>query len=899
MSSQIPTLLNPDFLTSGLSRGFYEFVNKVGDARSKQEEDRHVTEELASLKIKLNYPDLPSVNYNYITRLIYCDILGHNVDFGHIHAVKLAQSAKGLWEKRVGYLACSLFLDETHELSIMLINTLQKDLQSNNYLEICSALTALCHVLNPEIIPAILKLVEEKLTHKNYLVKKKAIMVFQRLFHESPDLIKHLDEKFRQILTEKEPEILSAILSLYVDFVKVDPNKYKDLVPILINILEQVIDKWLPISYDYHGLPAPWIQMKIIEIMGLLAKDDEKAISMLHPQALSTIVNKSPHLNPLKIITRFLKSRNNNLKYLGLISLSEIDTIWWMEGQWWGEEQMNIIVECLEEKDDSLRKKVLDLLYKMVNSQNVVVIVENMINALRETLITDKFSPGNLLERETIDNVFKIISKDSGGEEGDGDGEKGGEEGDDNGKYQEMGKFAISEAIKILENSNDESPTNLLLWSLRIIGEFSNYIENQEEIMNKMCKFLMMQEEDANREIQSRVITTLLKCVSRTKNCPDEVLKAVTKCTESSSGREFIILSSNLVLLDNVFKPISKDDFKVDEPLSFLNDFVEEALKNGAKPYNPILITREETNSELKIRYEAYEKPDDDNNKYYSKSLFVPHYNNTSFSLIDKNLSSFSYKNDFNKKRVEDSFVDEYEEYDPRKSVVSPKLLKFSSQNWSREGYKANQEASKKPPNSSSVNPNYRTSKKAVATTSINTKSVIISEKERLASALFSGSSKIRSPRKNVVSDIQHDIANLKLGSSSNEFAGFWTKMVHERNEEIVGELVIDNVEIIKQRLENGLNNNSFYGFEFGDHELQGKFRVVEIINNEAIVVSKYTNPNDTFSTSSSSSFSENNLILLHFKLQQLLCTYTIKTDIETILDDVTKELKPYFMWGE
>lgn len=73
--------------------------------------------------------------------------------------------------------------------------------------------------------------------------------------------------------------------------------------------------------------------------------------------------------------------------------------MWWMEGQWWGEEQMNIIVDCLEEKDDSLRKKVLDLLYKIVNSQNVVVIVENMINALRVTSITDEFSRKLLVNR--------------------------------------------------------------------------------------------------------------------------------------------------------------------------------------------------------------------------------------------------------------------------------------------------------------------------------------------------------------------------------------------------------------------------------------------------------------------------------------------------------------------
>jgi len=47
---------------------------------------------------------------------------------------------------------------------------------------------------------------------------------------------------------------------------------------------------------------------------------------------------------------------------LGLIALSEVDPVWWVEGEWWGEEQMRIIVDCLEEKDDSLKRKVCLLL---------------------------------------------------------------------------------------------------------------------------------------------------------------------------------------------------------------------------------------------------------------------------------------------------------------------------------------------------------------------------------------------------------------------------------------------------------------------------------------------------------------------------------------------------------
>jgi hypothetical protein len=36
--------------------------------------------------------------------------------------------------KRVGYLATSAFLDENHNLIILIVNTLQQDLKNDNYL---------------------------------------------------------------------------------------------------------------------------------------------------------------------------------------------------------------------------------------------------------------------------------------------------------------------------------------------------------------------------------------------------------------------------------------------------------------------------------------------------------------------------------------------------------------------------------------------------------------------------------------------------------------------------------------------------------------------------------------------------------------------------------------------
>ncbi|RIB03451.1 hypothetical protein C2G38_2122971, partial [Gigaspora rosea] len=140
------------------------------------------------------------------------------------------------------------------------------------------------------------------------IVRKKAVMIFSRLFHDAPDTMIHLDKKFRQMLTERDPSVFNT----------------------------------MSFSRIYKAI--------IFECI--------RAILRLHPQTLSTIIHKSPNLNLLNVITRFLKSNNQNLKYLELTCLSEIDPMWWIKGEWWGKEQMNIIADCLEERDDTLKRKM-------------------------------------------------------------------------------------------------------------------------------------------------------------------------------------------------------------------------------------------------------------------------------------------------------------------------------------------------------------------------------------------------------------------------------------------------------------------------------------------------------------------------------------------------------------
>ena len=41
-------------------------------------------------------------------------------------------------------------------------------------------------------------------------------------------------------------------------------------------------DHRLPRDYDYHRMPAPWIQTKILEILAALGADDQKASEKMY-----------------------------------------------------------------------------------------------------------------------------------------------------------------------------------------------------------------------------------------------------------------------------------------------------------------------------------------------------------------------------------------------------------------------------------------------------------------------------------------------------------------------------------------------------------------------------------------------------------------------------------------
>ena len=81
----------------------------------------------------------------------------------------------------------------------------------------------------------------------------------------------------KKALCDREPSVMAAALSLYLQEIKDNPRKYRELAGSFVIILKQVIEHKLPKEFDYHRMPAPWIQMKILKILEILGRGDQKA----------------------------------------------------------------------------------------------------------------------------------------------------------------------------------------------------------------------------------------------------------------------------------------------------------------------------------------------------------------------------------------------------------------------------------------------------------------------------------------------------------------------------------------------------------------------------------------------------------------------------------------------
>uniref|UniRef100_UPI003AAA5824 AP-4 complex subunit epsilon-1 n=1 Tax=Centroberyx gerrardi TaxID=166262 RepID=UPI003AAA5824 len=622
-------------------------IRGITELTSKHDEEKLIQRELSSIKEQVSSPNTSMRQMKELmVRAIYCEMLGYEASFSYIHAIKLAQQGTVL-EKRVGYLAVSLFLNESHELLLLLVNTVLKDLQSTNLIEVCMALTVVSQVFPKDMIPAILPLVEEKLNHPKEIIRRKAVLALYKFYLIAPNQVQHIHNKFRKALCDKDPGVMTASLHIYLQMIKENPDGYKDLTASFVTILKQVVGGKLPMDFNYHSVPAPWLQIQLLRILSLLGKNDQSTSEMMYEvldeslrraemnhnityailyecvKSIYTIHPKADLLEKAaKCIGNFVLSPKINLKYLGLKALTYVVQ---QDANLALQHQMTII-ECLDHSDLIIKRETLELLFRITNGQNVAVIVEKMLEFLRLSTddyttidlvgkvaeLAEKYAPDNEWFIETMNTVFSL-----GGDMMQPDIPNSFlrllSEGFDNVEEDlQLRLFAVDSYVSLLQGEPAKLPQRFLQVISWVLGEYSHLREGLEAatVLRLLAKLLDMKR--TSSETKSWVLMAMTK-ISEGPAC----VCVAQEVSERYSGsldtvlrqrvQELQHLSQGSELRDRVLpRNAGLEPLEVDSSLSFLDGFVSEALAAGAAPYKPPHQRQEELAQAKALSLEPY-----------------------------------------------------------------------------------------------------------------------------------------------------------------------------------------------------------------------------------------------------------------------------------------------------
>jgi len=341
------------------------------------------------------------------------------------------------------------------------------------------ALCSIANISGLEMIQALHVEVQHILVSKSSTpnVRKKAGLCLLRLVRTSPNLVagREFAPHVAQLLQDRHLGVLTSTMSLLNGLAGQHPSDYETLIPYVVHILGMlVLKKACAREYLYYRTPSPWLQIKLLKFLQLYphaispeangaggphkkspkggppAQQNKAYVSQLRSVVskiltetdVSDSINKSnaDHAvlfeavnlivcwgpagpvqlrdGAMKLLGKFISVREPNIRYLGLMTMARLAQL---EGSADGvkKHQATVLVS-LKDADISVRRRALDLLFVMCDTDNAERIVDELVAhlaladaAIREEMVlkiailAEKYATDL---RWYVDTVLKLIS---------------------------------------------------------------------------------------------------------------------------------------------------------------------------------------------------------------------------------------------------------------------------------------------------------------------------------------------------------------------------------------------------------------------------------------------------------------------------------------------------------
>ncbi|XP_072260958.1 AP-3 complex subunit delta-1 isoform X2 [Pyxicephalus adspersus] len=383
-----------------------------GIRNHKEDEAKYISHCIDEIKQELKQDNI-AVKANAVCKLTYLQMLGYDISWAAFNIVEVMSASKFTF-KRIGYLAASQCFHEGTDVIMLTTNQIRKDLSSPNQYDTGVALTGLSCFVTPDLARDLANDIMTLMSHTKPYIRKKAVLIMYKVFLKYPESLRPAFPRLKEKLEDPDPGVQSAAVNVICELARRNPKNYLSLAPLFFKLMTSSTNNWVLIKIiKLFGALTPLeprLGKKLIEPLTNLIHSTS-AMSLLY-ECVNTVIavlislssGMPNHSASIQLCVQKLRilieDSDQNLKYLGLLAMSKILKTHPKSVQ----SHKDLILQCLDDKDESIRLRALDLLYGMVSKKNLMEIVKKLM------IHVDK-AEGTAYRDELLTKIIDICSQ--------------------------------------------------------------------------------------------------------------------------------------------------------------------------------------------------------------------------------------------------------------------------------------------------------------------------------------------------------------------------------------------------------------------------------------------------------------------------------------------------------
>ncbi|KAI9772247.1 MAG: AP-3 complex subunit delta [Geoglossum simile] len=376
-------------------KSLYDLIRGLRNHKGNERE--YILNSLRECRTEIKGQDM-DVKATALLKLIYLEMFGHDMSWASFHVLEVMSSAKYV-QKRVGYLGAVQSIRPDTEVLMLATNLLKKDLSSPSSATISLPILTLPHITTPSLSLSLLPDLLPRLGHSQIAIRKKTIVTLYRLALVYPETLRTAWPKIKERLMDEgeDSSVTAAIVNVVCELGWRRPQDFLPLAPRLFDLLVDGGNNWMAI--------------KIIKLFATLTPLEPRLVRKLLPPLMS-IIQTTPAMSLLyecingiiqggildsiggtsegeetaslcvgKLRGMIVVEGDPNLKYVALLAFHKIVA----SHPHLVALQQDVILDCIDDADITIRLRALDLVVGMVRSDNLMSVVGRLMRQLRNS----------------------------------------------------------------------------------------------------------------------------------------------------------------------------------------------------------------------------------------------------------------------------------------------------------------------------------------------------------------------------------------------------------------------------------------------------------------------------------------------------------------------------------